>query len=541
ENNNGLVVLAGGEANVTNGLYALNSENGAKILAGGEATFAGSIFQRNTLDGALVNGTATMTNVQAIENKLNGVNVAGTATIYDSTLSRNEINGLDVENGVATIVDSYVQENKQYGVRMNSTATTATVIKQTLVTDNVLDGVVLAGGKLETYNATIANNAKGEQYKGYAVKASAGEATLFNTIAALSGESTDVFADEGATVTGVNVLANFDEWTANSANTIPYSDLEGQYIFADGNYAADKNYQLYVPTTGDELYASRAINAGEEYYGDKYLLADWPTVAGGKVDLADAPRVNVKLDLGAYEAQGLVPETPSIIVTTLDDVVDRYDHRISLREAIEVYFDWTTPFDATETDQYAYNLNNEYFRKYAKKLGETETDGLTITFDLTDYFTLTGKDPTAPYVITLANGRTLTVANGMTIDASVVRYGAGENDVVANGRNITVNGAGSDAAIMTVSDEYVASIDVAGKSFDGLTLKGLKLEKTASGVVAAADATIATITVETSEIIATSVDRDENGNFVVSKEAVASSFGVDAPNSAVVVKGSIIG
>ena len=31
------------------------------------------------------------------------------------------------------------------------------------------------------------------------------------------------------------------------------------------------------------------------------------------------------------------PETPSLVVTTLDDVVDAYDHEISLREAVEIY------------------------------------------------------------------------------------------------------------------------------------------------------------------------------------------------------------
>ena len=153
----------------------------------------------------------------------------------------------------------------------------------------------------------------------------------------------------------------------------------------------------------------------------------------GPYDLAGAPRQIGIVDLGAYEADSSQwREVPSIIVTTLDDVVNPYDGLISLRE---VYFSWTTSFDANETERYGYD-NGTYFRKFDKVVDAT---GYTVTFDLAEYFAQKTKgmtfdseeaydayiDANLVYKLNEQNGKykPLTVKDSMTIDATNVYVG----------------------------------------------------------------------------------------------------------------------
>ena len=77
-------------------------------------------------------------------------------------------------------------------------------------------------------------------------------------------------------------------------------------------------------------------------------------VDGFVVDLAGRSRIQGKtVDLGAYESN-ISPEFPSVVVTTVEDVVDPFDQKISLREAVEVYSNV-----ADNTISFAPNLNGK--------------------------------------------------------------------------------------------------------------------------------------------------------------------------------------
>ena len=128
------------------------------------------------------------------------------------------------------------------------------------------------------------------------------------------------------------------------------SNIDGSDVKTTvGNYLT--NNQATVLTSDYELnYAGLSENA--KYFIDagdnQYVTSEMTTDIDGR-----ARKVNylylvndAKVDLGAYELQHI--ETPSIIVTTTEDVVDPYDNMISLREAVEVYFELATrDFDAT--------------------------------------------------------------------------------------------------------------------------------------------------------------------------------------------------
>ena len=125
---------------------------------------------------------------------------------------------------------------------------------------------------------------------------------------------------------------------------------------------------------------SQAIDKGSNQYAYNAGLDE------NSLDLAGNPRFSGNsIDIGAYEYQetGPILETPSIIVTTLDDVVDAYDGQISLREAIFYA-------NAGDTITFAENLSG----------GTITLNGeqLAITKDL---------------IITTAN-----LENGITIDAN---------------------------------------------------------------------------------------------------------------------------
>ena len=144
----------------------------------------------------------------------------------------------------------------------------------------------------------------------------------------------------------------------------------------------------------------------------------------GPYDLAGAPRQIGIVDLGAYEAdEHAAREIPSIIVTTLDDVVNPYDGLISLREAVEVYFHYRENADGS------IDVNARLFD------GERDPNGLTVTFDFSETYdslinskdgfnvnSLTDDDFVIDFAEQYKNDP-ITVKDSMTIDASKIKLG----------------------------------------------------------------------------------------------------------------------
>ena len=147
-----------------------------------------------------------------------------------------------------------------------------------------------------------------------------GKMTLRNTIVVLntaSSSGADINrTGSGTTINACNALSSYSAWSNASADGVV-------------NYVYDETLPLFKDAAnGDYTLAdgSQAINKGNDAYavdanGQKLTL-----------DATGKPRFNGTVDLGAYE-YGVV-ETASLTVTTTLDVVDAYDGKISLREAI---------------------------------------------------------------------------------------------------------------------------------------------------------------------------------------------------------------
>ena len=247
----------------------------------------------------------------------------GNVTITDSIISRNMSNstggGIYVINGSVTVVNSTISENTAYmqgGGVYCSSGTNATLTNSIICgnTSTVFGGgafyVVFSGTVLTLTNCTVTGNTSGNSDGGiYILWATL---KLYNTIVA-QNKGRDIVLSTGASggsVEGFNNLTTFTGWS-NSGNNYTYnSDLPLFVDAANGDYRLAEN--------------SQAIDRGSNSYA---------TEAGLIHDLGGKPRiVNSRVDIGAYEYQ--LPDTPSTIVTTLDDVVDSTDGLISLREAI---------------------------------------------------------------------------------------------------------------------------------------------------------------------------------------------------------------
>ena len=209
-------------------------------------------------------------------------------------------------------------------------------------------------------------------------------ATLYNTIVAQNtGSNGDVFIYHSGRLTAYNVLSSYTAWAAGSNNYVYNVSLP---LFTD---AANGDYTLAVN--------SQAFDKGNDAYAVDAQGNPLTTDLSGNARISGS-----SVDLGAYEFDASLLETPSLVVTTAEDVVDYTDGKISLREAI----------------QYA-------------------VEGDSITFDAS----LKGA------TITLS-GTELAIVKGITIDASSL-YDA-ENDVPgltlnADGKSRVFNVSGGTA------------------------------------------------------------------------------------------------
>ena len=158
---------------------------------------------------------------------------------------------------------------------------------------------------LSLTDCTVAGNAASSPNNfGYGGGLYAGDVELRNTIVALN--SPDDVHLNGSTV-AYNSLSSFSRWT-DGANNLVYDSSQPLFVDAEnGDFSLAAN--------------SQAIDRGNDAY------------VSTQFDLAGRRRFyGSSVDIGAYEYQ--LPETPSTVVTTLDDTVNAYDDLVSLREAI---------------------------------------------------------------------------------------------------------------------------------------------------------------------------------------------------------------
>ena len=212
------------------------------------------------------------------------------------------------------------------------------VLNNTAMTDG--GGISLYGvaDGISVYQSLIADNGAGRNGGGISVSESGTAQILWSTLANNSapsgGEDLYVSSNGGAVVSySILLQAKVDVGTLSYVNSLY------QYVAdpAGTGFNPDSDCAVYVPGTtlfvGGGNYnlarGSVAIN------GTGLTSSD---VEGPSHDLDDDPRpFEDYYDWGAYEAY-IPPETPSMVVTTYDDVVDRWDNLISLREALTVYY-----------------------------------------------------------------------------------------------------------------------------------------------------------------------------------------------------------
>ncbi len=267
-------------------------------------------------------------------------------------------------------------------------------------------GAIYANGNLTLINTTIAANVS----TGYAVYAT--NANIFNSIIAKNYSMNNTY--DVTYVTG-NVIASLIgaiyENIIGSAtrSTNFYGDVDNpmdpQFLV---NPEFNDNGELTNTPDLHLVAVSNAVNTGANYFvGQPGYLSYFPSEytrtdrAVINTDLDSNARIfNGTVDMGCFEYSEDFEE-PSVVVTTLDDIIDPTDNLISIREAIT--------YAGTS---------------YIGKDGLTKKVGMTITFDTSKI---------AGNTITLDSERGAIVINkNVTIDASNVTGGITFDAAMAN-------------------------------------------------------------------------------------------------------------
>ena len=301
---------------------------------------------------------------------------AGETTFTNCAITNNSAStfgggGIAVRNdAVLAMTNCLVAGNSApYGAGLDLWGGNTTLYNCT-VTDNtasICGGVNLdAPSVLNAYNTIIAGN------------------SVSNTGADVYSYDAHFFGSSNAVANAYNTLSSFSGWTSgennltyDASNPLFTNAESGDYTLAENSQAINKGNNQYV-TTNVDLVGNARISSGT-------------------------------VDLGAYEFQ--FKETPSTVVTTADDVVDSYDGKISLREALDYAESGATiTFDASLQG-----------KTIALELGQLETNK-TLTISASN---LWDESASAP---------------GLTIDgqgASRILYLNGDFEVVINGITFT--------------------------------------------------------------------------------------------------------
>ena len=203
-------------------------------------------------------------------------------------------------------------------------------------------GIYASVRNLKVYQSLIADNTAAEYGAGLYNNGSGSATITWSTLA------NNTYTDAGS---GSTVKSDFYNYVTSAV--VKYSILLNADYNGDLSYEATlfsepvyhsgtftkvgEHWKVYDPR--DYLFADAA-------HGDYTLVANSQAINGTYVtpeeghlyDLAGGERLHdVYCDYGAYEVHG-TPETPSMVVTTYDDVVNKWDNVISLREALTVYY-----------------------------------------------------------------------------------------------------------------------------------------------------------------------------------------------------------
>ena len=323
--------------------------NAATVVSnyGGEggAVYAGSLVLNVDVTRSTFTGNSAANHGGAIRTA-----DGGTLTVSESTFTGNEATlhgaAIAANGGTLTVTDSTLTGNTASGVGGAIFAqNTAAMVKYSVVAQNSADtasGLYSNGGSLTVYQSLVADNTSTGIYL-YNADAD----IRWSTVAGNTGNDLYANGADTVTVTGSIVLGA----AAANSNVTYASTL---YSYASGGIDTTTDTHNYALQSVDELFA------GGDDIATKYTLHEHSVAINGTgitatdgnptVDLAGNARPNDTVyDYGAYEG-GNGPETPSMHVTTDQDIVDKWDGLISLREALTVYYGATDEGTPTYTN-----------------------------------------------------------------------------------------------------------------------------------------------------------------------------------------------
>ena len=448
------------------------------------------------VDSVVTGNFAAGRNVSGAGIYLNG----GTLTLKGSSVSGNAVSGYYTYGGGVYVLGDYVVEDSRitdnvsyaagsendshaYGGGLYAAAGGTGYIANTVVSANVAGytsleddadysrkgtfyayggGLYVMSEKLTLVNVTVAANAASADFDGFGggifFGNTAGEYTLANSVI-LNNFASVYGNDIYAQTLGLNgerqkrdafyVISTYEDWSNVSYNAYYLYNPDFNLFavnpeFEDGILSNADAYDLTL------LPDSQIVNRGDN---ERALYADGSAIEN---DLAGGERIyaSIRIDLGAYEYQEIFSEPKSIVVTTLDDVVDETDGDISLREAIA----YAAELGEIQTITFSDSLADGTI------LFDADRGELVITSSVTiDALSLWNSDGDAP---------------GLTIDAQnlsrIFRITSDAEDVTISGIKM-VNGsytAGTDALGGAIYAENTGTLFLANGSISGTTLIG---------------------------------------------------------------------
>ncbi|MEZ4623207.1 MAG: choice-of-anchor Q domain-containing protein, partial [Thermomicrobiales bacterium] len=317
------------------------SGEGGGLFSGFDISITRSTISGNRTEGSFAEG--------------GGVHASNNITIVESTVSGNSTSGNSAEGGglysflgAVTVTDSTISGNSTTGDSSQGggiygwdgiTLTNTTLVGNSTRNLDSPGGGAWSRNYITATNSTVSGNSTaGTNSAGGGLFATT-KLTLTNSIvmgnvttyAGVDGDNVNIAPVEpGPNIVGGYTMATTGDLFAATAEVI------------DGNGVATGVFAGVLADNGGAVQTvalkADAMNPALDT-GDIGIIGTPPTDARGEARF-DFPGVGADgmsfLDLGAFELQlnEAVVQTSSLIVTTLDDVVDPFDGETSLREAL---------------------------------------------------------------------------------------------------------------------------------------------------------------------------------------------------------------